>query len=44
MGEVLLSDGKMVAVIVVIAIILLGLAVFLVAMDRRISKLEDQSE
>lgn len=44
MGEVLLSDGKMVAVIVVIAVILLGLAVFLMAMDRRISKLEDQSE
>jgi hypothetical protein len=44
MGDILLSDGKMIAVIVVAAIILLGLAVFLVTMDRRISKLEKQSK
>ena len=44
MGEILLSDGKMVAVIVVAAIILLGITILLVSMDRRVSKLEDKSE
>ena len=44
MGDMLMGHGKFIAVIVVLTIILLGLAVFLVSMDRRISQLEKESD
>jgi len=41
LGNALFAGNKMAAVIVVLVIILLGLAIFLVSMERRIKKMED---
>ena len=40
-GNALFAGNKMVAVIAILVIILLGLAIFLVSMERRIKKMED---
>jgi hypothetical protein len=41
-GDMLMSNGKIYAVITVMSIILLGIAVLLIRMDRKVQQLEDQ--
>lgn len=42
MAETMRSDGKIYVVVGVIAIIFLGLAFYLISLDRRISKMENR--
>lgn len=42
MAETMRTDGKIYVVVGVIAIIFLGLAFYLIALDRRISKMENR--
>lgn len=41
-GDLLVRDNKLVAVVVVLVVILVGIAFFLVLMERRIKRLEDE--
>ena len=40
-GNALFAGNKLVAVITILVIILLGIAVFLISMERRIKRMED---
>lgn len=44
MGDALYRGGKMMAVIVVLVVIFIGIAGFLVALERRIRKIERKEE
>ncbi len=44
MAEVLRSNGKIYVVVAVIAIIFIGLIIFLITIDRKVKKLEKQME
>ncbi len=44
MDDVLRSSGKIYVVVVVIAVIFIGLAIYLFSMDRRLKKIEKQNQ
>jgi len=44
MAEVMRSNGKIYVVVAVIAIIFIGLVIFLITIDRKVSRLEKQMD
>lgn len=44
MAEIMRSNGKIYVVVAVVAIIFIGLIVFLITIDRKVKKLEKQME